>query len=510
MARSKRFLLFSGAIFLLTFGAAAQSIRTPWSGHAHDAQHTALSPVASQPLNRIVWHTSLDMFSQFRGNFLAIHYGSPLVTRSNTVIVPVNTGLANGFMVEALTGATGATNWTRTTDYLLPPYSWLPGLSSALTPKNRLYFPGGGGTVYFCDTPDMTNVTPTFGQTAFYGLASYLANTNAYLANIFINTPITSDRYGNIFFGFQVTGPTPLNLQSGLARIDFNGTATWVSATNITGDTSMNKVQLSCAPGLNNDHTKVYVAINNDAANAGYLVALDSRTLAVLADVRLKDVKNPANDCFVTDKGTASPLVAPDGDVYFGVQENPIGVNNNHGRGWLLHFDGALSQSKTPGAFGWDDTPSIVPSSLVPSYHGGSPYLVLVKYNNYVSRGGDGMNQIAILDPQNTMTDPISGTTVMTNVLTIAGPTPDTANTNTAPGAVREWCVNTIAIDPASKSALVNNEDGRLYRWSFAANKLTETNILNSGTGEAYTPTVIGVNGFVYAIQDAILYCVGQ
>jgi hypothetical protein len=151
-----------------------------------------------------------------------------------------------------------------------------------------------------------------------------------------------------------------------------------------------------------------------------------------------------------------------------------------------------------------------VPSSLVPSYHGGSPYLVLVKYNNYVSRGGDGVNQLAILDPQNTMADPISGTTVMTNVLSIAGPTPDTANTNIAPGAVREWCVNTIAVDPASKSALVNNEDGRMYRWSFAANRLTETNILNSGTGEAYTPTVIGVNGFVYAIQDAVLYCVGQ
>ena len=67
-----------------------------------------------------------------------------------------------------------------------------------------------------------------------------------------------------------------------------------------------------------------------------------------------------------------------------------------------------------------------------------------------------------------------------------------------------------MAIDAATKSALVNNEDGRMYRWSFAANKLTETNILNNGTGEAYTPTVIGVNGFAYAIQDSVLYCVGQ
>ncbi|HEV2695293.1 MAG TPA: hypothetical protein VG347_20535 [Verrucomicrobiae bacterium] len=508
MAGFKQFLLVTGTLAALILAARAQSLRTPWSGHAHDAQHSALSPTASQSLNRIEWRTSMDGLVQFRGNFLAIHYGSPLVTRSNTVIVPVNTGLTNGFLVEALSGASGATNWTWVTDYLLPPHNWIPGLSSALTPKGRLYLPGGGGTVYFCDKPDKTNGTPSFGQAAFYGLANYLANTNAYLTNAFINTPITSDRYGDIFFGFQVTGATPVTLQSGLARIDFNGTAIWVSATNITGDTSMSKVQLSCAPALNNDHTKVYVAINNDVVNAGYLVELDSRTLAVLAKVRLKDVKVPANDASIADKGTASPVVAPDGDVYFGVQENPFG--ENHTRGWLLHFDSALAQLKTPGAFGWDDTPSIVPSSLVPSYRGSSPYLLLVKYNNYVSHGGDGINQLAILDPQNSMTDPITGATVMTNVLTIAGPTPDPEYTNTAPNAVREWCVNTVAIDPASKSALVNNEDGRMYRWSFASNKFTETNVLNSGTGEAYTPTVIGVNGFVYAIQDAILYCVGQ
>ena len=40
------------------------------------------------------------------GSFLAIHYGSPLVTRSNTVIVAVNTGVTNGFQIEALAGAT--------------------------------------------------------------------------------------------------------------------------------------------------------------------------------------------------------------------------------------------------------------------------------------------------------------------------------------------------------------------------------------------------------------------
>src|SRR5882724_3833564 len=208
---------------LLPGSALAQSIRVPWSDYAHDAQHSAISPVASQPLHRILWQTPVDLNSQYNGGELFIHYGSPLITRSNTVIVPVKTGASGGFRVEAHAGNTGATNWMQTTDYILPPHNWTPSFSPTLTPKNRLYFPGGGGVVYFCDSPD-ANGTPTFGKTAFYGLTNYTANTNAYLASVFINTPITSDRYGNICFGFQVTGSPPLGLQGGLARIDLNGT----------------------------------------------------------------------------------------------------------------------------------------------------------------------------------------------------------------------------------------------------------------------------------------------
>jgi len=489
----------------------AQSIRLPWSGYAHEPQHSAIASVASQPLNRIVWQTPVDLNPPYSGGELFIHYGSPLMTRSNTVIVPVKTGAGGGFEIEALAGATGATNWVKFTDYVLPSHNWIPSFSPALTPKNRLYFAGGGGTVYYCDTPDATNAFPPIGQVAFYGLTNYATVSNTYLASVQINTPITSDRYGNIFFGFLVTGWTPLNLQSGIARIDYNGTGAWISAGATVSNAAVSQVAMNCAPALSNDHRTLYVAVNNGYAGYGYLVALDSRTLAPINSVRLKDVKNPLNDANVDDDSTASPLVGPDGDVYFGVLENPWYSNND--RGWLLHFDSTLTRTRLPGAFGWDDTASIVPASLVRSYHGGSSYLLMTKYNNYADPGlgGDGINRIAILDPQNSETDPVSGATVMNEVLTIAGPTPDYANRNAShPNAVREWCINSAAVDPFTKSVLANNEDGRLYRWDLTSNTLSETNVLTPGIGEAYTPTLVGVNGIVYAINNATLFAIGR
>ena len=96
------------------------------------------------------------------------------------------------------------------------------------------------------------------------------------------------------------------------------------------------------------------------------------------------------------DDGTASPTVGPDGDVYFGVLESTFGAHN--ARGWLLHFNSTLATQSAPGGFGWDNTPSIVPAAMVPSYAGSSTYLLMSKYNDYISAGGGGYNQVAILD----------------------------------------------------------------------------------------------------------------
>ncbi len=474
-----------------------------WAGYGGNAQHDATSTVASQPLQTIRWSTPVDLAPVFSDNDLLIHYGSPMITQANTVIVPVKTGSTGGFQLSAFNGANGAPLWTQPTDYILPPHNWVPSYSPALTPTQRLYYPGAGGTVYFRDAPD-SPAPATITQLAFYGLSNYNADKATYNQNVFINTPITSDSAGNIYFGYQVTGSNPQNLQSGIARIAANGAATYVPAATVAADASITKVVHNSAPAISRDGSTLYVAVSN--GTAGYLLSLNAATLAPQKRVSLLDPAS-GNSAWLNDDGTASPTIGPDGDVYFGVLENPFPSNRD--RGWLLHFSPDLATTKTPGAFGWDDTASVVPASMVHAYHGASAYLLMTKYNNYASLGGDGVNKIAILDPNANETDPVTNQTVMKEVLTLAGQTPD-AEFPALPGAVREWCINNAVVDPATDSILANSEDGKLYRWDLDTNTFSQVIALTPGVGEAYTPTLIGADGTVYAINNATLFAVGQ
>jgi len=77
-------------------------------------------------------------------------------------------------------------------------------------------------------------------------------------------------------------------------------------------------------------------------------------------------------------------------------------------------------------------------------------------------------------------------------------------------GARFEWCINSAAADTAGDSVIANNEDGSVYRWDLATNTLAEKIHLNPPRSEAYTPTIIGPDGTVYAINDATLYAIGR
>lgn len=515
---SRTFLTF---IFLTYFNTLLNAQTAAWSGYAGNAQHTALAPATSQPLEAIRWQTPVDLNPQYSGNDLLIHYGSAAITAGNTVVIPVKTGSTDGFKLEGRSGTTGALLWTQSTDYSLPAHDWTPSYSPTIAPGNKLYYAGAGGTIYTRTNLDSAgSVTAT--QLSFLGaggnassLSNYNSNSTAFNSNLKINTPITSDASGNIYFGYTVNGTVadPVhggNLESGFARISSTGQATYVSASSLapTGDTTIKGVMQNCAPAVSADGSKVYFGITTATGTGfgnGYLVSLNTNNLSVAGRANLLDVKTPANRANLPEQGSASPTIGPNGDVYFGVLENSF----NSSKGWMLHFNSDLSVSKTAGAFGWDNTASIVPKSMVPSYTGTSDHLILTKYNNYAGLGGDGVNKLAILDPNATQIDPRTGATVMKEVLTIAGVTPDPEYIATHPLAVREWCINTAVVDPSTHSILVNSEDGKMYRWDTITNTFTESITLTPGVGEAYTPTIVGPDGTVYAINNGTLFALG-
>lgn len=499
---------FVAGLFCCVFASTSGRVWAQAVTFAGNAQHTSSYSAPAQNLNTIKWTTSIDL----NNTGALTHYGSPLITAGNTVLVPVKTA-GDGFRVDAFNGLTGSLKYLTASDYILPTHVWIPVYNPCIATGSfgtRMYYAGAGGTIWHIDNPDSNTPGPPVREVFYTSLAGYNANAAAYNSSIFVNTPITADAAGNIYFGFRVQGtaPAPLNTtQSGFARIGPGGFGTYVLAGTAAGDSAINLVSHNLAPALSNDGNTLYVVAKGSVNSK--LLGLDPTTLATKYSVFLRDPRN-GNSANINDNGTASPMVAPDGDVYFGVLSNP----SNGSRGFLLHFSGDLSVIKTPGGFGWDYTAGIVPASAVPAYSGSSTYLLFCKYNDYAFVDGTGVNRVALLDPNATQIDPHStaaGLVEMREVLTVIGPTQDPGpNHSTFPYAVKEWCINAPAVNPATKSVFFTSEDGRSYRWNLMTNTLDQAVVLTQGIGEPYVPTVIGPDGTVYTLNGGTLFALGN
>lgn len=482
---------------------------TGWPSHGGDAQHTALASVAVQHLGEIKWSTLVDLNPRYSGNSLLSHYGSPVVSRDNVIVVGQKQEVDSGFKVNAFNATTGSLLWTEDSDYIMPPHGWTPsfgpcisGLGLTKTVQMAVWPMAGGRIAYRA----IGNNGARPQTIAFYGNAEFAAHPTEYTDSIRICTPLTPGPDGYVYFGFIALADTPAHLKSGIAKVNFSG-GTTASAEVLSGDPAVNQVKMNAAPAITAAGDALYVTLTNGGWGRGILTKVRTSNLQEMARVPMLDPKSGLA-AIVEDLGTACPMIGPDGDVYVGVLENPF--PDNHDRGWLLHYSGDLSETKIPGAFGWDDTPSVVPASAVPSYTGSSPYLLVSKYNNYAGVGGDGVNKIALLDPRVAATEVISGIQTMVEVATIAGPTSDPEYVASHPNAVREWCVNSAVVDALGHSVLLNCEDGILYRWSFDNFQLAESIRLTDGIGEAYTTTMISNDGLIFGISNARLYCVGN
>lgn len=493
---------FSAGLLIALSAHAASAQTYLWDGFAENSQHTAISSVPSQSLLALRWQAMIDLDPQYSySGVLYAHYGSPMITSGNTIVTPVKTTATGGFEVEGLNAATGSALWTVSSDYSIPPTgAWTPPYSPTMNSSGVMYLPGADGTVLEANANSAGSVSPT--RLAFYGTSNYAADPSAY-SNVYIDTPITTDSAGDLYFGYMVSGTPAISAlgSGGIARISASGVGAYVSAATASGNSSMVKAVENCAPAISNDGSSIYIAVNSSNFSSGYLLQLNSTTLATQAAVVPMDPKT-GSPALLTDDGTSSPTIGPDGDVYLGVFDD-----GDTSRGWMEHYSANLATTKTPGGFGWDDTVTIVPASMVPSYHGTSSYLLMTKYNNYVQTGGGGQNMIAILDPNAPVIDNQrnngTGATIMQVVESILGPTPNSS------GGVYEWCDNNAVVDPATDSILVTSEDGHLYRWNLGTNTLTQSISLGGGLGEAYTPTMIGPDGAVYALNNGVLNSVG-
>jgi hypothetical protein len=474
----------------------------PWTGFAGDAQHTGRAPAAPQPLDSIHWHVKVDHKPSCCDDGPIAHYASPMITSGNTVVVPVRLGARKGFVVRAFNGADGTKLWEFATDYtppIDPEFNWPPPIPAALV-GDQVAVAGAGGTVLLRSATD-TGAAPH--RVAFYGLDKYRAHRAAFRKTVQITTPITTGADGTMYFGFSAAKGAPGHLRNGLARIPLSGPGSWVPARRLGGVDAVTKIAMNGAPALSNDGTVGYVPVVT--GGQGRLVGFDSTTLKPKYRHNLKDPQTH-HWAEISGSSTAAPTIGPDGDVFYGVLGNPILKHDV--RGWLLHFNAKLGNAKTPGSFGWDDTVSIVPAASVPSYTGGSSYLVVSKYNNYaIGPHGDGRNEIALLDPGAAQKDRFSDVQVMQEVRTVLSPV---HVPHTPRGSRYEWCINSVAVDPATGSAMANNEDGHLYRWDLDTGELSESIRLGDPAGQAYTMTVIGPDGTTYAMTNAVMYAVGS
>ena len=207
----------------------------------------------------------------------------------------------------------------------------------------------------------------------------------------------------------------------------------------------------------------------------------------------------------VSDSSSATPVVAPDGTIFYGAL-----TRYNYSQGHLMHFsaDGTYLGAYR---FGWDVTPAIY-------VHDGT-YSIVTKDNNY--NIGSYCGDAVLCGIERTVTNPEYPEGYFVTQLS-----PDMKvewkfqNTETqscsrlSNGTVRcvpssewagfEWCVNAFVVD-ANGVVYANSEDGFLYAIA-QGGRLRSRIFQQLALGAAYTPASMDNAGRVYSQNAGHLF----
>lgn len=426
---------------------------------------------------------------------------------------------------------------------------------------NFVYVPGAGGTVFKVRKSNGNVVTRYNPFSSGQGLSD----------NTFVISPISVDAEGNIYYTaikMRRNDPwfgDPIN--SWLVRIKPNGDIRKERFTDLViGATPENepcevgfpdngeplppspdavaptfrcgpvRPAINAAPAIGPDGTIVIVARNHVVSRYGYIVALNpnlstkwvASTRHILNDgcnITLPPNGSPGGcrvgtttgfdpetnslpSGRVNDNSTSSPVIAPDGSVIYGSQ-----TRYNYGQGHLLRYS-STGQFIAAYQFGWDVTPAI--------YKHNGTYSIITKENRYnigsycalpsvcpPDRNATTPNDpeayyITQLSPNMTVEWQYKNTNTQTctrnpdNSITCVDDTPFSF----------EWCVNGVAVDQ-NGVVYANAEDGNVYAIN-QGGTLKRRLFLKNALRSAYTPTVLGSDGKIYAQQNGELFVVGR
>jgi Bacterial Ig-like domain (group 3) len=438
--------------------------------------------------------------------------------------------------------------WNFATDWTPPPNSgtspsksslggWEPQFQPALA-GTYVYVPGAGGTLYQLNQSDgsvASQINPFGGgvdQSKFVagGLAADNAGTIYYnVIQVNLAWPWDEDVMNSWLVKVTSGGSTSTVTYASLLPTapteclsTFAGQAfPWPpsqSAQPPNTPCGSQRSPLNLAPAISSDGSTVYtVSRGHFWPRSTYLLAVNASDLSLQWSAGLNEIlddgcnillpldgqpggcsifgatgldptQNTLGSASASDEASASPVVAPDGSIFFGTN-----AAYNYGRGHLLKFS-PQGQYLTNYDFGWDSTPAIFPN------HGS--YSVILKDNHY-------NNGSYCSDPRWCPKAP-AGPYYVTQLdpnLNIQWQFQDVTIAKGHPNGY-EWCVNDAAVD-ANGVVYAENEDGHLYVIPQGATQV-QSIFLEKSEDAGYTPVSMGPDGMVYALNAGHLVAVGQ